>query len=230
MFKANILTIFPEMFPGVLGFSLAAKAHSEGKWEINPVDIRNFATNNYRSVDDTPYGGGAGMIMSPEVLGRAIDSVHKPGNLLIYFSPRGSKLTQQKVKEISAQKEITLLCGRFEGIDERVITSYNITEISIGDFILSGGELPALVLLDAVVRLLPGVLGSEDSLNEESFENNLLEYPQYTKPKVWRGIEVPEVLLSGHHELISKWRRQKAEEITKIRRPDLWEKYQAENP
>ena len=230
MFKANVLTIFPEMFPGALGFSLSAKAQSEGKWDINPVDIRNFAVNNYHSVDDTPYGGGAGMIMSPEVLGRAIDAVHTPGTPLIYFSPRGSQLTQQKAKELSCQEEITLLCGRFEGIDERVIEAYNITEISIGDFILSGGELPALVLLDAVIRLLPGVLGSEDSLCEESFENNLLEYPQYTRPQSWRGFEVPEVLLSGHHENIASWRRQKAEEITRIRRPDLWEKYQAEKP
>ncbi len=230
MFKANILTIFPEMFPGILNFSLAGKAMSEGKWTVNPVDIRSFADDNYRSVDDTPYGGGAGMIMRPEVLGRAIEAVHTSGTPLIYLSPRGKTLNQQKVKEIAGLKEITLLCGRFEGIDERVLEAYGITEISIGDFILSGGEPAALVLLDAVVRLLPGVLGSEDSLAEESFENNLLEYPQYTKPQTWNGLEVPEVLLSGHHEHIAMWRRQKSEEITRIRRPDLWEKYQAEKP
>ena len=196
MFKANILTIFPEMFPSLLGQSLAGKALSDGLWQINPVNIRDFATDNYRSVDDAPFGGGAGMVMKPDVLGAALDSVKDSSDKLIYLSPRGTPLTQSKVKELAGLSEITLVCGRFEGIDERVITRYGLEEISIGDFVLSGGEPAAICLLDAVIRLLPDVLGSPDSLTEESFENGLLEYPQYTHPRSWQGMEVPEVLLS----------------------------------
>ncbi len=225
MFKANILTIFPEMFPSLLGQSLAGKALSEGLWQINPVNIRDFATDNYRSVDDAPFGGGAGMVMKPDVLGAALDSVKDSSDKLIYLSPRGVPLTQDKVKELAGLSQITLVCGRFEGIDERVITRYGLEEISIGDFVLSGGEPAAICLLDAVVRLLPDVLGSPASLTEESFENGLLEYPQYTHPRSWQGMEVPEVLLSGNHKEIAAWRKAMAEKITKDRRPDLWQHY-----
>lgn len=225
MFKANILTIFPEMFPSLLGQSLAGKALSDGLWQINPVNIRDFATDNYRSVDDAPFGGGAGMVMKPDVLGAALDSVKDSSDKLIYLSPRGTPLTQSKVKELASLSEITLVCGRFEGIDERVITRYGLEEISIGDFVLSGGEPAAICLLDAVIRLIPDVLGSPDSLTEESFENGLLEYPQYTHPRSWQGMEVPEVLLSGNHKEIASWRKAQAEKITKDRRPDLWQHY-----
>jgi len=225
MFKANILTIFPEMFPSLLGQSLAGKALSEGLWQINPVNIRDFATDNYRSVDDAPFGGGAGMVMKPDVLGAALDSVKDKSDRLIYLSPRGTPLTQSKVKELAGLSQITLVCGRFEGIDERVITRYGLEEISIGDFVLSGGEPAAICLLDAVVRLIPDVLGSPASLTEESFENGLLEYPQYTHPRSWQGMEVPEVLLSGNHKEIASWRKAQAEKITKDRRPDLWQHY-----
>ena len=225
MFKANILTIFPEMFPSLLGQSLAGKALSDGLWQINPVNIRDFATDNYRSVDDAPFGGGAGMVMKPDVLGAALDSVKDSSDKLIYLSPRGTPLTQSKVKELASLSEITLVCGRFEGIDERVITRYELEEISIGDFVLSGGEPAAICLLDAVIRLIPDVLGSPDSLTEESFENGLLEYPQYTHPRSWQGMEVPEVLLSGNHKEIASWRKAQAEKITKDRRPDLWQHY-----
>jgi tRNA (guanine37-N1)-methyltransferase len=225
MFKANILTIFPEMFPSLLGQSLAGKALSDGLWQINPVNIRDFATDNYRSVDDAPFGGGAGMVMKPDVLGAALDSVKDSSDKLIYLSPRGTPLTQSKVKELAGLSEITLVCGRFEGIDERVITRYGLEEISIGDFVLSGGEPAAICLLDAVIRLIPDVLGSPASLTEESFENGLLEYPQYTHPRSWQGMEVPEVLLSGNHKEIASWRKAQAEKITKDRRPDLWQHY-----
>ena len=225
MFKANILTIFPEMFPSLLGQSLAGKALSDGLWQINPVNIRDFATDNYRSVDDAPFGGGAGMVMKPDVLGAALDSVKDSSDKLIYLSPRGTPLTQSKVKELANLSEITLVCGRFEGIDERVITRYGLEEISIGDFVLSGGEPAAICLLDAVIRLIPDVLGSPDSLTEESFENGLLEYPQYTHPRSWQGMEVPQVLLSGNHKEIAAWRKAQAEKTTKDRRPDLWQHY-----
>lgn len=229
MFKANVLTIFPEMFPAFLSCSLAGKAALDGKWSLNTVNIRDFATDNYHSVDDTPYGGGAGMIMKPEVLASALDSVKTTSETMIYLSPKGTPLTQDKVKELAKKQEITLLCGRFEGIDERIITAYNLEEISIGDFVLSGGEPAALTLLDAVIRLLDGVLGSAESVVEESFENNLLEYPQYTKPRVWNGMEVPEILLSGNHKAIADWRKQQAQETTCKKRPDIWEKYQRLN-
>jgi len=225
MFKANVLTIFPEMFPSLLGMSLAGKAMQKGLWELNPINIRDFATDNYHSVDDTPFGGGAGMVMKPEVLAKALDSVKDTSQRLIYLSPRGTPLTQAKVKELANLSEITLLCGHFEGIDERIINHFKLEEISIGDFVLSGGEPAAICLLDAITRLLDGVLGSPDSLTEESFENGLLEYPQYTHPRVWQGIEVPAVLLSGNHREIAAWRKQQAEQITRDRRPDLWQHY-----
>lgn len=226
--KFTVLTIYPEMFPGYLECSLAGKALEKGLWNLDVVNIRDFATDKHNSVDDNPFGGGAGMVMKPDVIDRAITSSHKNGKL-IYFTPRGKKLNQNKIKSLAKEENITLLCGRFEGIDERVFETHDIEEISIGDFILSGGEPAAMMLMDAVIRLLPNVMGSEDSLNEESFEDGLLEYPLYTRPSEWIGKKVPEVLLSGHHENIKEWRLQKQKEITKERRSDLWEKYIADN-
>ncbi len=224
-FTANVLTVFPEMFPGYLGHSLAGKALDEGLWRLNVTNIRDFATDRHRTVDDTPFGGGAGMVMRPDVLGKAVEAVHHEGTRLIYFSPRGKQVTQQMVEELANAKEATFLCGRFEGIDERVLEAYPFEEVSLGDFVLSGGEPAALAVLDAIVRLLPGVMGCRDSLTEESFSNGLLEYPQYTRPVEWNGRRVPEVLNSGHHGRIAAWRLSQAEELTKRRRPDLWQAY-----
>ncbi len=224
MLKVNVLTIFPEIFPGFLGSSLTGRALEEKKFELNAINIRDYALDKHKSVDDTPCGGGAGMIMRPDVLGRAINANHTNGRI-IYMSPKGAPLTQKKVKELSRESELTIICGRFEGIDERVIEAYNIEEISIGDYILTGGEQAAMIMLDAVVRLLPCVLGNEESIEDESFENNLLEYPQYTRPIEWEGKKVPEVLLSGHHKKISEWRLDKAIATTKDRRPDLYKIY-----
>ena len=222
--KINILTLYPEMFPGCLGYSLAGRALNENKWSMNVVNIRDFATDKYKSVDDTPFGGGAGMVMKPEVLDKAIASVHED-EPIFYLSPRGKVFSQSMAHIFANMEKATFICGRFEGIDERIIEKYNIQEISIGDFVLSGGEPALLTMLDAVIRLIPSVMGNADSLSEESFANGLLEYPQYTKPAVWQGKEVPEILLSGHHANIAKWRRQMSEEITKQRRPDLWTTY-----
>jgi len=224
MLKVNVLTIFPELFPGFLGSSLTGKALEEHKFELNAINIRDYALDKHKSVDDTPCGGGAGMIMKPDVLGRAIKENHSSGRI-IYMSPRGLPLNQSKVKELSKETELTIICGRFEGIDERVIEAYNIEEISIGDYILTGGEQAALVMLDAVVRLLPGVLGNEESIKEESFEDYLLEHPQYTRPIDWEGRMVPEVLLSGHHQKIEAWRKQKREIANKEKQPDLYKIY-----
>ncbi len=222
--KINVLTLFPEMFPGCLGYSLAGKALAEKKWTLNVVNIRDFATDHYQSVDDTPFGGGAGMVMKPAVLDAALSAVYK-GGPLYYLSPRGRLFDQKAAQEFSLFSEITFLCGRFEGIDERIIEKWKIQEISIGDFVLSGGEPALLTLLDAVIRLLPTVMGNQESLSEESFSNGLLEYPQYTKPQNWEGREVPSVLVSGHHRLIQEWRLAQSESITQTRRPDLWAKY-----
>lgn len=224
-FTANVLTVFPEMFPGYLGHSLAGRALDEGLWRLNVHNIRDYASDKHRTVDDTPFGGGAGMVMRPDVLGRAVEAVHKPGTRLVYFSPRGAKVTQKTVEKLAADGEATLLCGRFEGIDERVLEAYPFEEISLGDFVLSGGEPAALAVLDAVIRLLPGVMGCRESLDEESFSHGLLEYPQYTRPQEWNGRSVPEILSSGHHGQIAQWRRARSEELTKRRRPDLWETY-----
>ena len=224
-FTANVLTVFPEMFPGYLGHSLAGKALDEGVWTLNVTNIRDFAADRHKTVDDTPFGGGAGMVMRPDVLGRAVEAVHHSGTRLIYFSPRGTQVTQKMVEELANEGEATFLCGRFEGIDERVLEAFPFEEVSLGDFVLSGGEPAALAVLDAVVRLLPGVMGCRDSLNEESFSNGLLEYPQYTRPVEWNGRTVPEVLSSGHHGRIAAWRLSQAEELTKRRRPDLWKAY-----
>ncbi len=222
---ANILTIFPDMFPGFLGDSLSGRALSEGKWALNVHNIRDYAEDKHKSVDDTPFGGGAGMVMRPDVLHKAVNSVYTGNGPLIYMSPRGKTLNQQKVRELATQKEITVLCGRFEGVDQRLLDAMGFEEISIGDVILSGGEPAAMLMMDAIVRLLPSVLGNEASLSEESFETGLLEYPQYTRPQNWQGVSVPEVLMSGHHAKIAEWRLEQAKEITKDRRPDLWHKY-----
>ncbi|MCS6778608.1 MAG: tRNA (guanosine(37)-N1)-methyltransferase TrmD [Geminicoccaceae bacterium] len=220
---ATVLTIFPEMFPGPLGHSLAGKALARGLWRLDPVDLRDFATDRHRTVDDAPFGGGAGMVMRADVIARAVDSVQARGapGPLVYLSPRGTRLDQRIVRELAAGPGIVLLCGRFEGVDERVLEARPFRELSIGDFVLSGGELAAMVVIDACVRLLPGVVGDAASLEEESFADGLLEYPHYTRPAEWEGRKVPEILLSGHHERIRAWRRQKALEITRARRPDL---------
>ena len=224
--KVNILTLYPDMFPGCLGYSLAGKALAEGKWSLNVVNIRDFATDHYKSVDDTPFGGGAGMVMKPDVLDAAITATWKTGPLY-YLSPRGQTFVQQTAIDWARESELTFLCGRFEGIDERILEKWPLREISIGDFVLSGGEPALLTMLDAVIRLLPEVMGNTDSAVEESFSDDLLEYPQYTKPQVWQGRPVPEVLTSGHHANIRKWRLEQAEHLTKTRRPDLWTKYLA---
>lgn len=225
--RAVALTIFPDMFPGPLGLSLAGQGLTDGAWSLDAVDIRSFASDKHRSVDDTPFGGGPGMVMRPDVVDAAIRSVRasSPDLPLVYMSPRGQTFTQQKAQELVHGPGIALLCGRFEGLDQRILDAHEIEEISIGDFVLSGGEPAALTLLDACVRLLPGVMGKAESLEQESFEQGLLEYPQYTRPQVWNGHTVPDVLVSGHHENIRAWRQAQSEEITKRRRPDLWSAY-----
>lgn len=225
LFSADVLTLFPQMFPGALGYSLAGRALQEGIWSLKTHDIRDFAFDKYRTVDDTPFGGGAGMVMRPDVLGAAIESVHTQGKRLIYFSPRGRIFTQTMAQDLANEGAVTFICGRFEGVDERVLQAYQVEEVSLGDFVLSGGEMAALTVLDAVVRLLPGVLGSQASLDEESFAQGLLEYPQYTRPQEWKGLSVPEVLVSGHHGRVAQWRKSQMEELTKTRRPDLWDVY-----
>jgi tRNA (guanine37-N1)-methyltransferase len=225
--KATVLTLFPEMFPGPLACSLAGQALTSGAWALETLDIRDFAADKHRSVDDAPFGGGPGMVMRPDVVARAIESARRaePALTLIYLTPRGRPLDQAKVRELAEGDGVALLCGRFEGLDERVIEAHPMQEISIGDFVLSGGEAAAIALIDACVRLLPGVVGKDASLEDESFEKGLLEYPQYTRPQVWQGREVPDVLVSGHHERVRAWRQEKAEQITRERRPDLWARY-----
>jgi tRNA (guanine37-N1)-methyltransferase len=224
--RADVLTIFPGMFPGPLGESLAGKALGAGVWALRAVDIREFGLGRHRSVDDTPFGGGAGMVMRPDVLDAAIESV-ADGRPLVVLTPRGRKLTQARVQELAAGPGVILLCGRFEGIDQRVIEARAGEEISIGDYVLSGGEIAALALLDAAVRLLPDVMGSAESAGEESFAGGLLEYPQYTRPAVWADRAVPETLTSGNHQAIAAWRRGQAAETTRIRRPDLYAEHVA---
>ena len=228
LFQATILTLFPEMFPGPLGASLPGKALKDGLWRLEALDIRSFATDKHSTVDDTPYGGGAGMVMRPDVVAAAIHGVEaqfgKPARK-IYLSPRGRVLDQALVKELAVEPSLLLLCGRYEGVDQRVLDSEALEEISIGDYVLAGGEVAAMVLLEACVRLLPGVLGNATTTQEESFEAGLLEYPHYTRPAVWNGMGVPEILLSGHHAMVNEWRQKQAEEITKARRPDLWSIY-----
>ncbi len=225
--SATVLTLFPEMFPGPLGVSLAGRALEAGLWRLETVDIREYATDRHPSVDDTPAGGGAGMVMRADVVAAAVDAVHPEGDPrpLIYLSPRGRPLTQQRVRELASGPGVALLCGRFEGLDERVIEARQMEEVSLGDFVLSGGEPAALALLDAVIRLLPGVMGKEASGEDESFEGGLLEYPHYTRPQIFEGREIPPVLTSGDHGKVKAWRKARAEETTKERRPDLWEKF-----
>ena len=223
----TVLTLFPEMFPGFLDHSLAGKALSAGIWSLETVDIRNFASDKHRSVDDAPFGGGPGMVLMPEVVDSALRARHRGAAPAVYLTPRGRRLDQAMVRGYAARASLTLLCGRFEGVDERVLEANGVEEVSLGDFVLSGGEPAALALIDAVVRLLPGVVGAEETLEEESFERELLEYPHYTRPAEWQGRKVPEVLISGHHEKVKTWRRRQAEAVTRERRPDLWQRYLA---
>ena len=224
-FRASILTLYPEMFPGPLGVSLAGRALVAGTWSLETVQIRDFATDRHRSVDDTPAGGGAGMVMRADVVARAIDHASPKGDARprLLMSPRGKPLTQARVRELADGPGATILCGRFEGVDQRVIDARGLEEVSIGDYVLSGGEIAAMVLLDAVVRLLPGVMGNELSGTHESFESGFLEHPQYTRPAEFEGQAIPEVLISGNHALVEKWRREEAEKLTRARRPDLLE-------
>jgi len=231
MWRARVLTIFPDMFPGPLGVSLTGQALTRGLWSLDAVDIRSFAEDKHASVDDVPFGGGPGMVMRADVLGRAIEAAREGAEdlPLVYLTPRGKPLTQDRVRKLADGPGLIAVAGRFEGIDARVMEAYPGDEVSLGDFVLSGGELPAMTLIDACVRLLPGVIGAEESLQEESFESGLLEYPHYTRPRQWHGLDVPEVLLSGHHENVRAWRHAQAEEITRERRPDLWERYERGN-
>ncbi len=227
---AKVLTLFPEMFPGPLGLSLAGQGLKAGHWSLETVDIREYASDKHRSVDDTPFGGGPGMVMRPDVVSAAIEAAATdPALALIYLTPRGRPLTQARVRELAEGPGVVLLCGRYEGLDERVLDAHDLEEISLGDFVLSGGEAAAIALIDASVRLLPGIVGSGESLTDESFEQGLLEYPQYTRPQVWKSRAVPEVLVSGHHEKVRAWRKKQAETITRERRPDLWARYAGDN-
>jgi len=222
--RASVLTLFPEMFPGPLGHSLAGRALSDQRWSLQAVNIRDFATDRHRSVDDTPFGGGAGMVLRADVIDAALDAV-ADDRPLICLTPRGHRLTQAAVRRFAEGPGVVVVCGRYEGIDQRVIDARGLEEISIGDYVLSGGEIAAIVLLDACIRLLPGVMGAAESAVEESFGAGLLEYPHYTRPAEWRGRRVPEVLLSGHHQAVEAWRRDEAMRITRERRPDLWRIY-----
>nr|WP_087575055.1 tRNA (guanosine(37)-N1)-methyltransferase TrmD [Sphingomonas sp. CDS-1] len=226
-FHAQILTLYPEMFPGPLGLSLAGRALVEGKWACDPIHIRDFATDKHRTVDDTPAGGGAGMVLRADILGLAIDHAlaKAPDLPVIAMTPRGAPITQSRIRQLAAGPGATILCGRFEGFDERIFEARPVEQISMGDIILSGGEMGALMLLDACIRLLPGVMGAASSGDEESFESGLLEYPHYTRPAEWEGRTIPEVLRSGDHAKIAAWRKQRAEDDTRLRRPDLWERH-----
>lgn len=226
-FHALALTLFPEMFPGFLNYSLAGKAKEEGLWSMDTLNLRTFGLTKHRCVDDTPYGGGAGMVMRADVLDAALYEAFEkaPHNTMIYMSPRGAPLTQKKAHALAQTPGVTILCGRFEGVDERIFSKWPLEEISIGDYILSGGEVAALTMLDAVIRLIPGVMGNQYSAVSESFSDDLLEYPQYTKPHTWNDTIVPDILLSGDHKKIADWRQAQAEKITKERRPDLWARF-----
>ena len=225
MFLARIFTLYPDFFPGPLSKGLYGKAMEKKIWNIETVNIRDYATDKHKTVDDTPYGGGSGMLIKPDILAKALDENLKADDKIYYLSPKGKLFDQKLAKELSKEKKINLICGHFEGVDQRVIDSRNIIELSIGDFILSGGESAVFVFMDAILRLMPGVIGNNNSINEETFENGLLEYPQYTKPQVWEKKSVPDVLLSGDHDKIKDWRLSQSEAITRDRRPDLWQKY-----
>jgi tRNA (guanine37-N1)-methyltransferase len=222
MWRASVITIFPDMFPGPLGLSLAGRARDKGIWALDAIDLRHHATDKHRSVDDTPAGGGPGMVMRADVIARAIDAVATDDRPRLLMSPRGAPLTQRKVAALAQGPGVVVLCGRFEGVDERVIAGRNLEEVSVGDYVLSGGELAAMVLIDACVRLMPGVMGEAGSLAEESFADGLLEYPQYTRPQLWEGRAIPEILVSGDHAKVAAWRRAEAERLTQVRRADLW--------
>ena len=223
---AQVLTVLPDAFPGPLGLSLAGKALEAGLWSLDVIDLRDFGVDKHRTVDDTPFGGGPGMVIRPDVVAAGLDQAAALSPAVsrrqIYLSPRGTPLSQSLVKELAAVDVVTMICGRFEGVDERILQTRDIEEVSLGDYVLSGGEPAAIALIDAVVRLVPGVLGDRGSLAEESFEGDLLEYPQYTRPRVWEGMAVPDVLISGHHERVREWRQNESNRITKQRRPDLW--------
>ena len=225
MFLSRIFTLYPEYFPGYLNKGLFGKAMSEKIWNLETVNIRDYTIDKHKTVDDTPYGGGNGMLIKTDVLAKSLDENIKGKEKIIYLSPKGKLFDHKYAKELSGEKSLNLICGHFEGIDERIIQSRNIEEISIGDYILSGGETAAFVILDAILRFLPGILGNENSTEEESFENGLLEYPQYTKPQIWENKSVPGVLLTGDHAKIKDWRLSQSEAITRDRRPDLWQKY-----
>ena len=225
MWQAQVFTLYPEVFPGPLSKGLYGKALSKNLWNLNIVNIRDAAEDKHKTVDDTPYGGGSGMLLKADVLAKSLDQNKIEGGRIIYLSPKGKKFDQNYAQELSNEKSVSFICGHFEGVDERVLSTRNIEEISIGDYILSGGETAAFVVIDSILRLLPGVLGNENSRVDESFENGLLEYPQYTKPQIWEEKSVPEVLLSGNHNKIKDWRLSQSEAITRVRRPDLWQKY-----
>ena len=225
MWQAQVFTLYPEVFPGPLSKGLYGKALLKKLWDLNIVNIRDAAIDKHKTVDDTPYGGGSGMLLKADVLAKSLDENKNEGERIIYLSPKGKKFDQDYAQELSNEKSVSLICGHFEGVDERVLSTRNIEEVSIGDYVLSGGETAAFVVLDSILRLLPGVLGNENSKIDESFENGLLEYPQYTKPQIWEEKAVPDVLLSGDHNKIKDWRLSQSEAITRVRRPDLWQKY-----
>ena len=225
MWNATVLSLFPEMFPGTLTFSIAGKALVNNLWSLNTINIRDFSNDKNGKVDDVPFGGGHGMVLKPEVLDRALKSVVDHNGPRIYLSPRGRKFDQSFAKDLSKEKGVVFICGRYEGVDERFLTHNDIQEVSVGDYVLSGGEIGAQLIMDATIRLLPNVIGNSQGLVEESFEGDLLEYPLYTQPRVWNGMEVPEVLLSGDHKKIEIWKIKMSEKITKLKRPDLWSKY-----
>mgnify|MGYP003307983203 CR=1 FL=1 len=225
MWQAQVFTLYPEIFPGPLSKGLYGKALSKKLWNLNIVNIRDAAEDKHKTVDDTPYGGGSGMLIKADVLAKSLDQNIVKGERVIYLSPKGKRFDQSYAQELSNEKSVSFICGHFEGVDERVLSTRNIEELSIGDYILSGGETAAFVVIDSILRLLPGVLGNENSRVDESFENGLLEYPQYTKPQIWEEKAVPEVLLSGDHSKIKDWRLSQSEAITRVRRPDLWQKY-----
>ena len=225
MFQVKIFTLYPDFFPGILSKGIYGRAIEKSLWNLDVINIRDYAKDKHKTVDDTPYGGGEGMVLKPDVVAKALDQNLKKNEKIIYLTPKGKTFDQNKAKKFLNEKKINILCGHFEGIDQRVIESRGIEEISIGDYILSGGETAAYVILDSILRLVPGVLGNENSHKDESFENGLLEYPQYTKPQIWEKTPVPEVLLSGDHSKIKDWRLSQSEAITRLRRPDLWQKY-----
>ena len=229
MFIAQVFTLYPDCFPGPLDKGLYGKAMEKKIWDLKTVDIREYALDKHKTVDDTPYGGGSGMLLKPDIVAKSLDANIKNGEKIFYLSPRGKVFNQNMAKEISKENKVNLICGHFEGIDQRVLDNRKIEEISIGDFVLSGGESASYVFLDAILRLIPGVIGNEESKNEESFENGLLEYPQYTKPQIWEEKSVPNVLLSGDHAKIKDWRLTQSKAITRHRRPDLWQKYNKKN-